>query len=252
MTRSRLRFKALGVCALAISLTSVWASAARAEETGGKWTYLGPGGGLKTFEGLLAEPEIGVEVEKDSEEKPIPLILHTQVFGSTKVLYECKAVEAAAGSKLRANGVVLGKLIFTQCKASLNGVASAPCTPKEEKITTNLIKAQMLLHKLPNESKDKILIAEGQTVEGKAASFAFIESTMLCMLGSKIPIEGKFAIDLINPTTHGLKLLFREFSQLNSLWIISNTAEHRVYLLGLGLAFLTGEHKGLEWAGLWN
>src|SRR4029077_8349462 len=130
MTHSRLRLTALGACALALGLMAVWAGTAQAESTGGSWTYLNAAGELKTFEGALAEPEIGVEVEKDESGNPIPLIMHSEALEGTKVLYECKAISAAAGRKLKANGVLLGKLIFSSCKTFLNGVESKPCNPK--------------------------------------------------------------------------------------------------------------------------
>ena len=244
MTHSRLSFKALGACALAFILMAVWAVTVQAESTGGTWTYQEKfTGTLKAFEGALAEPEIGVEVD-------VTLVLHSEALGGTKVLYECRQISTVAGSKLKPNGVALGKLVFTECAAFLNGVLSTPCKPKDGKITTNLIKAQMLLHKL-FFSTDKILIAEGETEAGGAANFAVIESTATCALGIKVPVGGKFAIEPANPTTHETKHLFQEFSDLTHLWILSDTAEHQASILGSAWAFLTGAHAGLKWAGLW-
>jgi hypothetical protein len=247
MTRSNPRFKALGACALVFSLAAVWAGAAQAESTGGSWTYISKTTGegeLKTFEGALAEPEIGGEVDTT-------LILHSEALEGTKVLYECKAFSAAAGSKLKANGVVLGKLIFTSCEAFLNGVLSKVCEPVGGTVTTNLIKAQMLLHKLADGTIHKILIAEGENAEGKAANFAVIKSTASCALGVNVSVGGKIALEPSNPTTHEVKHLFKEFAPLMHLWILSDTAEHKASLLGSGWAFLTGEHQGLKFAGLW-
>ncbi len=247
MTRSRLRLKALGACALALGLMAVWAGAAQAEETGGKWTYIEKGTeALKTFEGALAEPEINGEVD-------VIGVLHSEALEGTKVLYECKKFKAATGSKLKANGVVLGKLEFTECVAFLNGVLSAPCKPKEGKIVTNLIKAQMLLHKLAGGTIDKILIAEGENAAGEPIkTFASIQSEGACALGINVPVGGKFAIEPSNPTTHEVKHLIKEFPALTHLWILSDTPEHKSTILGSGWAFLAGvEHKGLSFAGLW-
>jgi hypothetical protein len=223
---------------------AVWAGAAQAENTGGSWTYINASGELKTFEGALAEPEIGTEID-------VALVMHAEALEGTKVLYECKKISAAAGSKLKANGVLLGKLIFSECKTFLNGVESKPCEPKEGKITTNLLKAQMLLHKLAGGTIDKILIAEGETEVGGAANFATIQSTAACALGINVPVGGKIALEPSNPTTHEVKHLMKGFSPLSSLWIISNTAEHQTSFLGSEWAFLTGAHSGLKWAGLW-
>ncbi len=244
MIRSRLGLKALGMCALVLGLMAVWAGAAQAESTGGSWTYKNAAGELKTFEGTLAEPEIGGEVD-------VTGVLHSEALEGTKVLYECKKFSAAGGSKLKANGVALGKLTFTECLAFLNGVESIPCKPVEGKVTTNLIKAQMLLHKLAGGTIDKILIAEGETEAGGAANFATIQSTAGCALGIKVPVGGKIALEPSN-LTHEVKHLVDEFPPLTALWILSNTAEHKASLLGSGWAFLTGAHTGFKWTGLWN
>src|SRR6478735_5829759 len=140
MIRSRLGLKALGMCALVLGPMAVWAGAAQAEEGGGAWTYINTKGELKTFEGALAEPEFGVKVD-------VPPVLHAKALEGTEVLYNCNKFSAAAGSKLKANGVALGKLIFAECTTKLNGVLSEACKPKEGKITTNLIKEMFLLHK---------------------------------------------------------------------------------------------------------
>jgi hypothetical protein len=252
MIRSRLGLKALGACALALSLMAVCAGAAQAEETGGSWTYINAAGQLKTFEGVLAEPEVGGKIETGTV-----FVLHSEALNGTKVLYECKKF-AAFGSNLKPNGIVLGRLVFTECEAFLNGTLSAACNPLSGSIITNLIKAQMLLHKLPqNEKKeivkDKILIAEGENIGGGPIStLAFIESTDSCALGIKVPVGGRFAIVPSNPSTHEVEHLFKEFSPLTHLWILSDTAEHKANILGSGLAFLEGDHVGLKWAGLWK
>jgi hypothetical protein len=260
MIRSRLGLKALGMCGLVLGLMAVWAGAAQAENPGGSWTYINGAGELKTFEGALAEPEIEGEVEKDEAGNPIPGILHAEALENTKVLYECKKFKAIGG-KLKANGVALGKLEFSECVTFLNGVKSEACKPKEGKVTTNLIKAQMLLHKLPENAKkeiiiDKILIAEGETEAGGAANFAVIESTATCALGIKVPVGGKFAIQggaesNKEASEHLEKHLIREFLPLTALWILSNTAEHKSEILGSAWAFLKGAHLGLKFAGLW-
>jgi hypothetical protein len=136
MIRSRTRLKALGACALAFCLMAVWTGVAQAEETGGKWAYIGKTTGeeLRTFEGALGEPEISAEVD-------VSLVLHSEFLEGTKILYECKTLQTA-GSKLKANGVLLGKLIFQECKTFLNGVESVSCKPIGGQITTNLVKAQ--------------------------------------------------------------------------------------------------------------
>lgn len=246
MIRSRLRIRTLGACALVFSLAALWISDAQAENTGGSWTYLNAASQLKTFEGLLAEPKIDGEIDTT-------VVLHSEVFDSTmEVLYECKDLGAIEGA-LKSNGVTLGKVFFRNCVTFLNGALSTACKPQLGVIITNLIKAQMLLHKLANGTKDKILIAEGENSSGGSIStLASIESTPACALGIKVPVGGRFAIEPSNPTTHEVKHLLKEFSPLTHLWILSDTAEHKANLLGSGWAFLSENHIGLQWAGLWN
>jgi hypothetical protein len=258
MIRSRLGLKALGMCALVLGLMAVWAGAAQAEEPGGSWTYVkeiikekNEKGeevelliDLKTFEGALAEPELEGEVD-------VTGVLHSEALENTKVLYECKKFEAVGG-KLKPNGVALGKLKFTECVTFLGGALSPPCKPKGGSVTTNLIKAQMLLHKLAGGTVDKIIMAEGETEAGGAANFAVIESEGACALGTKGPVGGKFAIEPSNPTKHEVKHLIKEFPALTHLWILSDNAEHKSTILGSAWAFLKGAHAGLNFAGLWK
>jgi hypothetical protein len=143
---------------------------------------------------------------------------------------------------------MLGKIIFSECVMFLNGVLSAPCKPKGGIITTNLIKAQMLLH-----LGSKIFIAKGETAAGGAANLATIETEGACALGTKIPIGGQFAGLFSNPSEHLIEHLITELSALTAVWILSNTPEHKAKnILGSGWALLEGAHEGLKWAGLWN
>jgi hypothetical protein len=240
MVRSKLGLKALGLCALVLGLMAVWAGAAQAEETGGSWTYINAKGELKTFEGTLAEPGIGGEVD-------VVGILHSKVLGGTSLLYECKKFSVTEG-KLKAEGKALGKLKFEECETFLAGVLSKNCNPVGGTIVTNQIKAQMLLHKLAGGTIDKILIAEPDS----GTIFAIVKSTEACSIGEEVPIGGKFAIEPSNPTTHEVKHLIKEFAPLTHLWTISDTVEHAATILGSAWAFLTGEHAGLKFAGLWK
>jgi hypothetical protein len=248
MARSRLGLKALGMCALVLGMMAVWAGTASAENTGGSWTYE-TGGVLKTFEGALAEPSIDGTLEETAT-------LHAKVLGGTELLYHCEEVKVVGG-KLKANGVVLGKLVFHKCKTLLNGVTSAPCAPNAGGthpglIETNLIEAQMLLHKLASGVVDKILVASPENAAGELiVDFTFVESEAGCSIGQKVLIGGKFAIQDAAPTTHSVNHLIKEFAPLTDLFVISKTAEHKASILGSANAFLTGAHVGFKWAGLW-
>ena len=249
MIRSRLGLKALGLCALVLGMMAVWAGAAQAEESGGKWTYINPTTSeLKTFEGALSEPGVEGVIEKETVG-----ILHAKVLGGTSLLYECKEV-TVVGGKLKPGGIVLGKLVFHKCETFLAGVLSKNCNPNAggvhpELIETNLIKGEMLLFKLENGTKDKILVA---TPDEANNDFAFVESTEACSIGKKVLIGGKFAIQDLEPTEHKVKHLIKEFAPATHLFVISDTPEHAANILGSAEAFLNGEHAGYKWAGLWN
>jgi hypothetical protein len=231
---------------LAFSLMAVWAGTAQAEETGGKWTYLTKAEELKTFEGALAEPEVGGKLEAGTV-----LILHTKVLG-TSLLYECKALTINSG-KLKTNGVLLGKLTFTECEAFFSGVLSKNCSPSGGKIETVLIKAQMLLHKLVSGTIDKVLIGTPEDASGNPiTNFATIKSTEACSIGENVQIGGKIAWQDPSGTGHAITHLVTEFAPLNHLYVISDTVEHAANILGSAETFLTGAHVGIKWAGLWN
>jgi hypothetical protein len=250
MIRSRLGLKVLGMCALVLGMMAVWAGAAQAEETGGKWTYE-TGGVLKTFEGALAEPGVNGKIEVGTK-----AVLHSKVAGAL-VLYECTEVKVING-KLKPEGIVLGKLLFHGCITLINGAPAKNCTPKAEGseglIVTNLIKAQMLLHKLASGVKDEILLAEPEDALGNLiTTFAVIESTEACAIGIKVPVGGRFALwDPVDPLTHLVTHLITEFAPLTHLYLISDNAEHVANILGSAEAFLTGAHVNFKWAGLWN
>jgi hypothetical protein len=248
MMGSRLGLKALGMCALVLGMMAMWAGAARAEETGGKWTYLNPSTGLlKTFEGTLSEPTVTGELETSTVS-----VLHAKVLGGTSLLYECTSI-TVAGGKLQPGGTATGRFIFHGCELFLNGVLSKNCMPKahgtqEGLIETTQLKAVMLLRKLADGTVDKIFTMEptGST------SFAFVESTEACSIGQKVTVGGKTAFQVLNPAEHLVRHLVSVFAPLMHLWIISDTAEHSAQLLRSMEFFLTGSHQNFKWAGLWN
>jgi hypothetical protein len=216
---------------------AVWAGSAQAEGSGGKWTYLNKAGELKTFEGALAEPGFGGEIEAGTVS-----VLHSKVLGGTSLLYECKGFTVTEG-KLKSGGIALGSFKFTECETFLAGLLSKNCNPIGGTVTTNKIKAVMLLH-----GTEKILSAEPDV----GTTFATVHSTEACSIGEEVPIGGKTAFQVLEPTTHQVIHLLSVFEPLMHLYIISDTLEHSAQLLRSMKFFLTGEHQGYKWAGLWN
>ena len=238
---------ALTLLVLVLGLMSGWANLAHAESTGGSWTYQNIGEMLHTFEGALSEPAIEAELEIG-----VTAILDAKVLG-VLLEYRCKQLTVNQ-AKLKPGGEILGKLILHKCDTFLAGALSKTCIPNAggthpELIETGSIKAVMLLHKLPNGTVDKILIAEPDEANN---DFAFVESTSACSIGLKVLIGGKFAIQDPAPTTHKVWHLFNEFSPLTHLFVLSDTPEHAAKIAGSAEAFLAGDHLSYLWAGLWK
>jgi hypothetical protein len=177
--------KLLGLCALVVGLMAIGASAAQAEESGGKWTFINGSGVLSELPD--SEP-FGIRLDATS------VTLLTEIL-KKKVEFTCTSLEAVEG-KLIKGGTVLGKLTFKGCITKIGGATQKACEPNAEGknpgvIKTNKIKGTLLLHKLTSGVKDKIIIAEPDTGE---TFFATVQMSELCSIGESVPVGGKFAI----------------------------------------------------------
>jgi hypothetical protein len=241
--KSRLGLKLLGLCALVVGLMAFGASAAQAEESGGKWTFINTSGVLGE---LPNNQNIGGKLETGTDATLLTEIL------KKKVEFLCTSFTVLEG-KLITGGTALGKLLFHGCTTKVGGVTQAACEPfvgaNKGLIETNKIKGTLLLHKLEGGTKDQIIIAEPD--EGEKF-FAIIRMSELCSIGSEVPVGGKFAIKPTNPITHEVEHLITEFVPLTHLWTISDTAEHAAHIDGSALVRLTGTNEGRSWAALWN
>lgn len=246
MVRSRLGLKALGLCALVLGLMALSAGAAQAEEPGGSWTYLKAAG--KELATLPNEQTIGGTLEGVSG------TMLTKI-GGNEVEYTCTSFTMNEG-KLITGGTAKGSLTFHGCITKINKVTQPKCEPNAEGIhpgliTTLKMKATLLLHKLGNGTKDKIMIVEPDTGSN---AFAHLELGELCSLGENVLFGGKFAtIDCKGEGEKHLKEhLLTEFAALTHIWAISDTAEHAAKIDGTAFMFLTGANANKEWAALWN
>ena|SRR6187399_1941238 len=240
MTRTRLGL--LGLCAMVFGLMAFGASAAQAE-TGAKWLFAHVVEGKELLIPFL-EASIGLETDTVG-------ILHTEI-SKTKVLFEC-TTSAAIGATLKANGSIGNgaKIKFSGCTTKLNGATSAPCKPKaggteDGVINTQAGHALLVLHALAGGGTDDLL----SILPDSGETFAFIEMSEECSIGSKVPVIGKATLkDCENlALTHLVKHLV-EIGPLTELWTISKTAEHVATILGSGWAKLTGAHEGLKFSG---
>jgi len=262
MTRTRLGL--LGLCAMVFGLMAFGATGAHAE-VGAKWLILNSKSELK--EGSTLHAEVGLE--KDS----LVYVLHTEIL-KIKVLYLCTNLEAI-NAKLQEQGIIGKEVItnpetglkegrgsqikFTGCITELGGSVAPECEPKDVvggagTVITKPGHALIKLHILKNEKGEEIGrddIVELLPDTGLGTTFAVIESTAACPIGTKVPVIGSLALkDCENLfLTHLKKHLVEPFTPLTKLFTISETAEHTATFLGSAWAFLKGEHEGLLWSG---
>ena|SRR6188472_809373 len=236
--------KAAGLCALVIAAMAVSAGSAQAEESGGKWTFINASGELKE----LPEESFGLKADGGSF-----VVLST--IAGMKVEFICAGI-AFNGAKLLVGGTALGSIRFNLCTTKLNGTTSAACKPNAEGKESGVIKTlkllgTLLLHKLGNGTKDKIILLEPDT---GSTAFAHVEMGEECPVGESAPIGGKLALLDCQGAgeTHQVEHLFTEFEALTHLWVFSDTAEHAVRIDGSILGFLSGANVGKKWAMLWN
>lgn len=241
----RIKLGLAGLCVAILGLMAFSVSGAHAE---GTWLVLTAGGQVKTGTEL---PGI-LEFEKDSSNT----LLHSSVL-TIPVLWVCTGVKSIL-SKIFGTGAIgkgVGeekgsKILYSGCSTLLKGVEAPECTPKDAsggagEIVTKPVHALVNLFELAGGARDDIvrfLPDEGET-------FATIEMSAACPIGTKVPILGELALkDGENLSlTHLVKHLLEPFEPSTKLWVISKTAEHVVAALGSIWAFLGGEHTGLKW-----
>jgi hypothetical protein len=254
MTRSKLGL--LGFCAVVLGLVAFNTGLASAEP-GANWLILMSNGEVLTGAQLTAA--LGLS-------KETTMVLHSKILGLT-VLYECNKIEAVNTNLLK-NGTVAKEfnaeakpvgfqIKFSECIAIIGGMIEPNCTPnaggtQPGVILTNPLHGLLTLHEPKvNEKVEllKILPDVGNTI-------ATIESSPSCIIGKKVPIIGKLYLKdcetvacatstfLTHKVTHLVTV-----GPLTEMWMISETAEHVMSLLGVARAFLIGAHSGLAWAG---
>jgi hypothetical protein len=245
MTRTSLRL--LGLCAMALGLMALSVTGAHAE---GTWLILN---GKKEVKTGVELPAI-VELEKDSS----VLTLHTEIL-KIKVLILCTEIKAVNAKIFGAGAVGKGpgeekesQVLFSGCTTDLNGVAEPKCIPTDPTdgagfIVTKLGHALAALHELAADKvKDDIVLIEPDV----GNTFATIVLPAGCVLGTSIPVIGKLALkDCENMAlVHLVKHLFESFNALSTLFVISETAEHKTTVSGSAWGKLGGAHAGLAYS----
>jgi hypothetical protein len=220
MIRTKLGFKVLGLCALVFALMGLASSGAQAAAT------------------LVLEGSTVVEKGEVVLTTDVPGVLHSKISGSS-VLFECPTISAVNANVLA--GGTIGKetkegkpvgasVKFSGCKTKLNGAEAAACEPnaggtQPGVIVTSSGHAALVL----NASKEELT----QVLPDSGETFANIEMSKLCAIGTKVPVIGKlFLKDCENAfLIHQLKHLVEE-GPGTELWTISKTEEHKATLLG--------------------
>jgi hypothetical protein len=255
MTRTRLGL--LGLCAMVFGLMAF--SATAHAEPKSRWLVLTGVGTTVLSEAQIDAGQISfaLAVEKDLSGTPINIpILHSKIAGIT-VLFECEEIEAK-GAALKSQGRVAEKaeIVFSKCRTKLNGATSAPCEPKANGTEKGVIRtkpghALIVLHELAGGVKDDLVRILPDNVGGvPSETFATIEMSAECAIGTKVPVIGKATLkDCENlALTHLVKHL-AETGPLTELWTISKTAEHVATILGSGWATLSGtDGLGRAWS----
>lgn len=239
MIRSKLRLKALGLCAVVLGVMAFSASAAQAE-VGAVWMVKGADIVNKTLLPVVDITEI--------ENKTVTLL--TNIAGAL-VHYLCTGAKLI-GVHLEPEGKLTtgGKVRFTGCITILNKAVSAVCVPKSAgllagEIQTLGAKALIELH-----NGEPVTRIEPETAGG---NFAVIEHNVAggCSLPEKVPVKGVLILEDcksegdVEKPNH----LIKE-NVLSELYVISLTPEHLAVIDGSAIAELTGTHKGVNWSAL--
>jgi hypothetical protein len=244
MGMSRSRFGLLALCAVVFGVMAFGAAGAQAEPLA-NWLILMANGEVLT--GAQLNATVNAETDKTG-------ILLTKILG-IKTEITCPTFEIIGGKLIKEGTISAGKLKFSGCTTRLNGVTNANCVPHsagagagvvETDTATGLIK----LHELkPSGVKDETVLFLSTREDMR---FALLEMSELCPIGEKVPIiGGEFSIKDCEGLflKHLVKHLVEEFAPLTTIWAISKTEEHIATIDGSAWAFLTGEHKGLAFAG---
>lgn len=241
MVRSRLGFKVLGLCALALGLMAVVASAAQAE-AGANWKVNGSNVTLA----LLPSFQV-----KELENKTASLLFTTA--GGTKVEILCTAAKVLDGlttndAKLGPEGKVdLGKAHFSGCLTKLNGVTSPPCEPftgaNKGLLLTETATGLIRLHPAGGQP---VIELKPENAEERFVTFTLGEE---CAIGEKVPIAG--LLFLKDCKSEGkvelVEHLVEELKELTKLTALGQPAT----LDGSVFIKLSGAtHTGLKFSGI--
>ena len=237
MMRSSLYLRAVGLCLALAGLIAAGAGSAQAE-AGSFWL-------VKGVKVTTLLPELQGELENKHG-------VALGEIGGVGLHTLCTSITFAVGNHLLAEGGLLGKILFSGCKLLklkiLNGVTEVlpACEPPGGDLTTELTKGLIRLHVLGGGTLHTIILLEPNV----GTTFGVANTSEECAFGEKIMYSGKLALKdcqnafLTDQVTH----LLEEFAPLTEIYLLGNKANKSI-LDGSVNVSLTGEHKGLTWAG---
>jgi hypothetical protein len=257
MNEVRFQFKVLGLCALLAGLMAFVGST----QAGANWVLINSKGELvqvgNPSDILLPEVQI-IEIEelKDAKDPGKHLVLLSEV-AKVKIAKLCTGMELqnAAGTgapKLLLGGEVLGKVTFTGCILKINGTTSPACRPHTKGSPEGTVKTE-LVKGLTKGSSLSITPenSEGKSIESFATIILGAEGAgNECSIGEKLPIIGEILLTDCQELFGTEQASHLMQASASELWVLSKTTEHKMTVDGSALLSLTGEHKGLKWAGV--
>jgi hypothetical protein len=253
MVRSRLGLKVLGLCALALGLMAFASSAAQAE-LNAHWNIVKANGELlQIVLGSTLLPHLEI---KELENNTGTLLFTTKA--GTKVGILCLAAKFDEGGLLIAHGgISLGRVLFTHCLTSLNGVLSPACQAHSTgkpafEILTEKAKGLIVLDKLASGEVDELV----KLTPDEGLTFAKIEMGEECAIGTLVEVKAKADGEGLWITDCGpepnksfleekVEHLIEESPTLKGLIALGVPAT----IDGSAIVRLAGEHLGLKWGG---
>jgi hypothetical protein len=241
----RTKLGLLSLCTVVLGVMAMLAGTAQASLF--KWLVLNA---AKTTATELLALAVG---ETDSADLTLLTKLLGKKFAITCTNFELAKVHLSTLGTLSEGG----KVKFTGCEAYGKGTLEEALGCKVHSagrpagtIETNETKGALLLH-------EGVLVTKIEPKTGETFATFLTEE---CVWPESNPIRGTlFLKDCLGEAeVHKVKHLFEDQKTLTKMWLGSHTAEHLETSLDgsiwvkLGNSVSTGEHTGLEWAGIHN
>ena len=249
MTRSRHALKLLGICALALGLMGIAASAASAAPP--EWMVNNQN--LTTSE-LLPVVQVK-EIEKLANGERHAALLATLLGANIEIL--CEEAKLINIHLLPGGLLSHGKVHFNKCKTYINGEESEACAPyteSEGKIFPELIETR--------KGEGEIVLHTGEEAVAllwpleKTGAFVVILLGEECAAGEELPVVGMLTLKDCNgkfedeKVEHLIEETLKSTEGGEGLYVFNKAEGHEATLDGSAWVGLVEEHENLTWSGL--